>query len=92
MRSLFYFILLQETEEAKRKKKRRPPAKPFDQEEIRKIGGDVGFDGDFIMFEGNRYSRKGFLYKNFTMSAIIADGKCITVVTYEFRNLIFLTH
>ena len=31
-------------------------------------------DGDFLIFEGNRYSRKGFLYKNFTMSAIIADG------------------
>lgn len=31
-------------------------------------------DGDFLIFEGNRYSRKGFLYKNFTMSAIVADG------------------
>jgi transcription elongation factor SPT5 len=34
----------------------------------------VASDGDFLIFEGNRYSRKGFLYKNFTMSAIIADG------------------
>lgn len=32
-------------------------------------------DGDFLVFEGNRYSRKGFLYKSFTMSAIVADGK-----------------
>jgi transcription elongation factor SPT5 len=63
-----------ENEAAKRKKKRRPPAKPFDPEAIRNIGGDVASDGDFLIFEGNRYSRKGFLYKNFTMSAIIADG------------------
>lgn len=31
-------------------------------------------DGDFQIFEGNRYSLKGFLYKNFNMNAIIADG------------------
>ncbi|XP_073975889.1 transcription elongation factor subunit Spt5 [Rhodnius prolixus] len=58
----------------KRKKKRRPPAKPFDSQAIREIGGEVTSDGDFLIFEGNRYSRKGFLYKNFNMSAIIADG------------------
>ncbi|XP_075228601.1 transcription elongation factor subunit Spt5 [Lycorma delicatula] len=64
----------QESDLLKRKKKRRPPAKPFDPEAIRAIGGEVTSDGDFLIFEGNRYSRKGFLYKNFTMSAIIADG------------------
>ncbi|KAF6200841.1 hypothetical protein GE061_005288 [Apolygus lucorum] len=58
----------------KRKKGRRPPAKPFDSQAIREIGGEVTSDGDFLIFEGNRYSRKGFLYKNFTMSAIVADG------------------
>lgn len=63
-----------ESEAAKRKKKRRPPAKPFDPEAIRAIGGEVTSDGDFLIFEGNRYSRKGFLYKNFTTSAIIAEG------------------
>ncbi|KAJ8683478.1 hypothetical protein QAD02_019270 [Eretmocerus hayati] len=63
-----------ESEAAKRKKKRRPAAKPFDPEAIRAIGGEVTSDGDFLIFEGNRYSRKGFLYKNFTTSAIIADG------------------
>lgn len=63
-----------ESEAAKRKKKRRPPAKPFDPEAIRAIGGEVTSDGDFLIFEGNRYSRKGFLYKNFTMSAILAEG------------------
>ncbi|XP_011641792.1 transcription elongation factor SPT5 [Pogonomyrmex barbatus] len=63
-----------ESEALKRKKKRRPPAKPFDPEAIRAIGGEVTSDGDFLIFEGNRYSRKGFLYKNFTTSAIIAEG------------------
>lgn len=48
-----------EIEAAKRKKKRRPPAKPFDPEAIRSIGGEVTSDGDFLIFEGNRYSRKG---------------------------------
>jgi len=37
----------------------------------------VASDGDFLVFEGNRYSRKGFLYKSFTMSAIVADGRFI---------------
>ncbi|BET00579.1 Transcription elongation factor [Nesidiocoris tenuis] len=58
----------------KRKKRSRPPAKPFDSQAIREIGGEVTSDGDFLIFEGNRYSRKGFLYKNFTMNAIVADG------------------
>ena len=31
-------------------------------------------DGDFIIFESNRYARKGFLYKQFAMSAIMLDG------------------
>ncbi|XP_037941667.1 transcription elongation factor SPT5-like [Teleopsis dalmanni] len=63
-----------DADDSKRKKKRRPPAKPFDPEAVRAIGGEVHSDGDFLLFEGNRYSRKGFLYKNFTMSAILADG------------------
>lgn len=63
-----------ESEAEKRKKKRRPATKPFDPEAIRAIGGEVTADGDFLIFEGNRYSRKGFLYKNFTMSAVCVDG------------------
>lgn len=63
-----------ENEAEKRKKKRRPASKPFDPEAIRAIGGEVTSDGDFLIFEGNRYSRKGFLYKNFTLSAVIIDG------------------
>uniref|UniRef100_A0A183IQK7 Transcription elongation factor SPT5 n=1 Tax=Soboliphyme baturini TaxID=241478 RepID=A0A183IQK7_9BILA len=31
-------------------------------------------DGDFLIFEGNRYSRRGYLFKPFPMNAIIADG------------------
>ena len=54
--------------------KRRPAAKLFDPEGIRDIGGEIASDGDFLVFEGNRYSRKGFLYKSFTMSSILSDG------------------
>lgn len=72
-----------ESEAEKRKKKRRPPAKPFDPEAIRAIGGEVTSDGDFLIFEANRYSRKGFLYKNFTMSAIIVDGVKPTLAELE---------
>uniref|UniRef100_T1IQH2 Transcription elongation factor SPT5 n=1 Tax=Strigamia maritima TaxID=126957 RepID=T1IQH2_STRMM len=61
-------------QENKKKRKKRPAAKLFDIDAIRKIGGEVTTDGDFLIFEGNRYSRKGFLYKNFAMSAIIGEG------------------
>lgn len=40
-------------------------------------------DGDFLLFEGNRYSRKGFLYKNFNISAIISDGVKPTLAELE---------
>jgi transcription elongation factor SPT5 len=72
----------------KRKKKRRPNAKPFDPEAIRAIGGEVTRDGDFLIFEGNRFSRKGFLYKNFTMSAILADGLYIDLYVNNERIMI----
>ncbi|KAL9705559.1 hypothetical protein quinque_009077 [Culex quinquefasciatus] len=72
-----------ENDENKKKKKRRPAAKPFDPEAIRAIGGEVTSDGDFLIFEGNRYSRKGFLYKNFTMSAILAEGVKPTLAELE---------
>merc|ERR1719234_626692 len=61
-------------EDLKRKKFKRPACKLFDPEKIRAIGGEITNDGDFQMFEGNRYSRKGFLYKNFVMNAILAEG------------------
>ena len=31
-------------------------------------------DGDFYVFEGGRYSHKGFLYKNFPLNSIVAEG------------------
>merc|ERR1719221_1811508 len=61
-------------DDLKRKKFKRPPCKLFDAEKIRTIGGEITNDGDFQIFEGNRYSRKGFLYKNFVMNAILAEG------------------
>ncbi|KAK8769846.1 hypothetical protein V5799_013689, partial [Amblyomma americanum] len=57
-------------EPEKRKKSKRPAAKLFDVDAIRAVGGEVTTDGDFLIFEGNRYSRKGFLYKAFATSAI----------------------
>uniref|UniRef100_A0A8B9NCB1 Transcription elongation factor SPT5 n=1 Tax=Accipiter nisus TaxID=211598 RepID=A0A8B9NCB1_9AVES len=59
---------------AKRKKFKRPLQRLFDAEKIRSLGGDVASDGDFLIFEGNRYSRKGFLFKSFAMSAVITEG------------------
>ena len=50
---------------------------------IRNIGGEVTSDGDFLIFEGNRYSRKGFLYKSFVMSAIVAEGIKPTLAELE---------
>jgi len=38
----------------------------------RQIGGEVSTDGDFLIFEGNKYSRRGFLFKTFVMSAIVS--------------------
>lgn len=32
----------------------------------------MSHDGDFMIFEGNRYSRKGFLFKSFAMSAVVS--------------------
>ena len=69
--------------DAKKKRKIRPALKLFDQEAIRAIGGEVTRDGDFHIFEGNRYSGKGFLYKNFTMSAILGDGVKPTLIELE---------
>ena len=68
---------------AKRNKKKRPASKLFDPEKIRSIGGEISNDGDFLMFEGNRYSRKGYLYKSFVMNAILAEGVKPTLTELE---------
>jgi len=57
----------------KRKRRRRPPQKWFDPDAIREIGGEITQDGDFFLFESNRY-RNGFLYKNISMSGVIIEG------------------
>lgn len=64
----------QSENDLKRKKFRRPAQKLFDTDAIRAIGGDVTQDGDFLIFEGNRYTHKGYLYKTFAISAIVTDG------------------
>lgn len=62
-----------EKESGKRPRTKRPPPKLFDPDAIRAIGGEVTSDGDFQIFEGQRY-RRGLLYKLFPMDAIIVDG------------------
>lgn len=46
----------------------------------RSLGGDVASDGDFLIFEGNRYSRKGFLFKSFAMSAVVRDPERVALM------------
>ena len=70
-------------EDYKRKNQKRPVCKLFEAEKIRSIGGEITNDGDFQVFEGNRYSRKGFLYKNFVMNAILAEGVKPTLAELE---------
>ncbi|XP_041365560.1 transcription elongation factor SPT5-like [Gigantopelta aegis] len=67
----------------KKKRFRKPPTKLFDVDAVRAIGGEVSTDGDFLIFEGNRYSRKGFLFKSFAMSAIVAEGVKPTLTELE---------
>lgn len=57
----------------KRKKKRRPAQKMFDKETLQMNGAEITQDGDFYVFENQRY-RSGFLYKTMAMSAIVTDG------------------
>ncbi|XP_067948038.1 transcription elongation factor SPT5-like [Watersipora subatra] len=55
-------------------KKRRPPAKVFNEEDIRAIGGEVSTQGSFKIFESNEYNARGFLIKTFYPSAFISEG------------------
>jgi len=41
---------------------------------FRAIGGEFTNDGDFLIFEGARYSRKGYLYKTLKMDLIQIEG------------------
>ncbi|KAK4336972.1 hypothetical protein RND71_043422 [Anisodus tanguticus] len=65
--------LRSESDTLKRKKTTRPAAKLFDVDAIKQIGGEVTTDGDFQVFESNRY-RRGFLYKSFSIGAVQTEG------------------
>lgn len=60
-------------DQGRKSKFKRPPQKLFDADAIRAIGGEVSKDGDFDVFEGNRFKR-GMLYKTFPMDAIKVEG------------------
>ncbi|CAK9291026.1 unnamed protein product [Gordionus sp. m RMFG-2023] len=63
--------------------KKRPLSKLFDPDAIKAIGGEVSLDGDYYVFESNRYSKTGFLSKNFYISAIVVDGVVPTLTEME---------
>ncbi|XP_064385499.1 transcription elongation factor SPT5-like isoform X2 [Halichondria panicea] len=66
-------VLRSSDEEGRKRRRGRPPAKLFDPEAIRAIGGEINHDGDFLVFESNHF-RNGFMYKSFGMGAILHDG------------------
>jgi transcription elongation factor SPT5 len=73
------------------KRKRRPPQKLFDSDAVRSIGGDPtkekGRESEYWTFENNRYNHRGFLIKNFPMSAIITEGVKPTLAELQkFEN------
>lgn len=57
-----------------RQKTQRPPQKLFNEDNIRAIGGEINHDGDFLIFEGARYSRKGYLYRTLKMENVQIEG------------------
>ncbi|XP_076450911.1 transcription elongation factor SPT5-like isoform X2 [Babylonia areolata] len=71
------------SQEQAKKRKRRPAQKLLDVDAVRSIGGEVSTDGDFLIFESNRYNRKGFLFKSFAMSAIVSEGVKPTLAELE---------
>ena len=48
--------------EALKRKKKSPPAKLFDPEAIKAIGGKVTSNENIFIFERNRYNHKGYIY------------------------------
>ncbi|XP_056670571.1 transcription elongation factor SPT5-like [Monodelphis domestica] len=60
---------------AKRQRfQRRPPQQLLDAHKIRSLGGRLTFDGDFLVFGGNRYSPRGFLLKTLSVSRVLREG------------------
>ena len=51
----------------------KPPQKAFDSKTVIDVGGKVKVDGEFTVFEGNRY-KDGFIYKIFPICAIVHEG------------------
>ncbi|XP_044530704.1 transcription elongation factor SPT5-like [Gracilinanus agilis] len=60
---------------AKRQRlQRRPPRQLLDAHKIRSLGGKLTVDGDFLVFRGNRYSHRGFLFKTMGVSCVLREG------------------
>lgn len=66
-------VLRGSDDENRKRRRTKPPAKLFDPEAIKDLGGDITYDGDFLVFEGSHF-RNGFMYKQFGMNAIIFEG------------------
>merc|ERR1711953_728472 len=62
------------SENKARARVQKPPQKLFNEDNIRAIGGEINNDGDFLIFEGARYSRKGYLYRTLKLDMIQIDG------------------
>ena len=52
----------------------------------REIGGEITQDGDFFLFESNRY-RNGFLYKNIAMSGVVSTDSLLLIWIFFVFNL-----
>ncbi|PIK60626.1 putative transcription elongation factor SPT5 isoform X2, partial [Apostichopus japonicus] len=65
------------------KKRKRKPGSNYLTPTGRFVGGEVTTDGDYLVFEGNRFSRKGYMYKTLALSAIIYDGVKPTLAELE---------
>ncbi|EGI69080.1 Transcription elongation factor SPT5 [Acromyrmex echinatior] len=72
-----------ESDVLKRKKNKKPAKKPFNPEAVRAVGGEITKNGNFYIFEGNRYNHKGFLYKNFFINNIMVEDVIPTLSELE---------
>ncbi|KAG5307497.1 SPT5H factor, partial [Acromyrmex insinuator] len=72
-----------ESDVLKRKKNKKPAKKPFNPEAVRAVGGEIIKNGNFYIFEGNRYNHKGFLYKNFFINNIMVKDVIPTLSELE---------
>uniref|UniRef100_A0A7E4WBL2 Transcription elongation factor SPT5 n=1 Tax=Panagrellus redivivus TaxID=6233 RepID=A0A7E4WBL2_PANRE len=75
----------QESDRGITRRKGRAPLGLFNADKIRSIGGEFTKDGDFTVFEGNRY-RNGFLYKYFNIDHVTVDGIKPTISELEMFN------